>query len=455
MADPTEAEIRAQIGYGVLGLEEARQLAEADATNLLGVEDQLVLSLEGDYSLDVLGGWRTFRARYSESLSQSTAFAVIAPSMFNYGKFIRSPFTTPNAIFRDLYDYFVANTLTVEERGFTFGAAAAAVGNTGTGVIHRLNVDENGFDIDVQTADTKTITCTADEHSGATEHAEVFEIRGQERTQDFLSLTGGSAFPNVTDIGELTAVGARDSQSYITNPSFTNSSLTFVAGFAAPALVTDVTGWTLDAIAGVQLDQNVTYRDSEGEATPVALRFDQDRVATQNLNVQNARVDFTGIGGFGQELDPLFVQVAVYRGTNADGTLTLTFGSRTAAVNVALLANGTWNLLYIAIGVGCYFDQWNQENPTVAMALAGNTVGYVNLDDVIVTPWQSHDGGWYLAVGGATPFLRTDTFAAADTVLETGVLQKWFVRSGLGYLPSAAAGAASWGDPPPTPTTTG
>ena len=41
-----------------------------------------------------------------------------------------------------------------------------------------------------------------------------------------------------------------------------------------------------------------------------------------------------------------------------------------------------------------------------------------------------------------------------DTMGETGVVQKWLVRGGYGYLPSATNGNGTWGDPPPTPTPT-
>jgi hypothetical protein len=69
MADPTEAEIRLQIGYAVLALEELRQLAEADTTNILGIEGELVKELESDYAVGVLAGFSTYRSRISDALS--------------------------------------------------------------------------------------------------------------------------------------------------------------------------------------------------------------------------------------------------------------------------------------------------------------------------------------------------------------------------------------------------
>ena len=454
MADPTEAEIRAQLGWAVLALEELRQLAEADATNLVGIQDALISDLEGDYSAAVLAGWHTFRARVSDALSQGTVQAAVDPHLLNYGKLIRSPETSPAAVFLDLYDYFIDNGLTVEERGFAWGAPAADAGNAGNGTVHRLNIDANTYDIDLQTADTKTLTCIRDEHSGANEHAEVFRIETQERTPDYLSLAGGTGVPQAPLRGEITAVSARDSARFLSNPSFTRSGLTFAAGVAAPAAVTDITGWTLDSIVDVQLTQNSYYRDSEGETTPVALRFNGNAGIQQNLNVARANFPETGLGGFGQEIVPIFVQIAWERNGNADGTLTLTFGNTTVNVAVNTGLNGAWNTLYIPVDEDCYFQNFNMENPLVRIALIGNSTGYVNIDDVIVAPFTRFEGGWYVVVGARGPFRRDDVFTCADTVAETGVLQKWFVRGGYGYLPGALEGFADWGDPPPTATPT-
>ncbi len=455
MADPTEAEIRLMAGYAVLGLEELRQLAEQDATNLIGVEAQLVAATKGDWSSGILNGWASFRAQVSSALSLNTVRAALDSIMLTYGKFINSPESDPIRIFRkDLYQYFVDNSLTVTERGFTFGTPAAGGSNVGDGVVNRLNIDENGFDLDEQTADVKTITCVADEHSGTQEHQEQFEIRGQERNIDFLSLKGGTGQPGDRPVARLTALSCRDSQSYIQNPSFTNSALNYTAGLATPTAVTDITGWTLDSVTGVQLDRNITYRDSEGETNPASLRFNNvNRSAEQNLNVRRAQVRETGIGGLGQELEPFYVQIAIYRESSADGTLTLTFGNVTAAVDVTTLNDGAWNVHRIAVGQNSFYKAWNKEDPLLKVALASNTTGNILIDDVIVAPFQRFDGGYYAIVGGATPFLRDDVFTATDTVTEVGELQKWFVRGGYGHLPSTS-GAPSWGDPPPTPTPT-
>ena len=219
MASPTEGEILLQLNYAILALEEARKLAEANATNILGIEDQLVLNLKGDFNPNVLGGWNAFRSRYSDLLSAGTARALIDPHILNIGKLISSPNTDPYMIFRDWYDWMVTNSKTVEQRDFTYGSPAAGGSNVGNGTVNRLNLDENGYDIDTQTADAKSVTCIKDEHSGAQEHAEIFEIRGANRTKDYLTLKGGSGVPGGRPIAQLAAI--RPNTTYIANPSFT------------------------------------------------------------------------------------------------------------------------------------------------------------------------------------------------------------------------------------------
>ena len=252
----------------------------------------------------------------------------------------------------------------------------------------------------------------------------------------------------------MSAVSCRDSARFLQNPSFTSSPLSYTAGLATVTAVTDVTGWTLDSITGVELDRNITYRDSEGETNAASLRFNNvNRYVQQNLNVRRAQLRETGIGGLGQEIEPMFLQVAIYRESNADGTITLTLGSQTATVDVTTITNGTWGVLYMTLGTKNWFKTWNQEDPLVKIALSSNTTGNVLIDDVVFAPFTRFDGGWWVVVGGSTPFLRDDVFTFADTVTESGELQKWFVRGGYGHLPSTA-GAPTWGDPPPTPTPT-
>ena len=452
MADPTEAEIRLMAGYAVLALEELRELSEADATNLLGIEEQLISSVKGDYAAEALAGYTAFRSQVSSALTPAVAQTMLAPIIRLYGKLINSPETDPVRIFRrSLYDYFRENSYTIPERGFTFGAASAGGSNVGDGVVSRLNTDDGGYDLDEQTADTKTIICVRDEHSGTQEHQEEFEIRGQERTKDFLSLKGGTGTPGGRPVGTLTALSCRDSQRFLNNPSFTTSGLTYTAGLATPSSTTSITGWTLDATTNVQLDRNIYYRDSEGESNPTSLRFNGNAYAQQNLNERRAQIPETGFAGLGQERYPMYLQVACYRESDADGTITLTLGSQTTTLDISTVGNGSWTVLRMTVGDKNWFRNWNQENPLIKIQLASNTTGAVLFDDVIFAPFQLFDGGYYAIVGGATPFLVDDEFTCADTVTESGDLQKWFVRAGYGHLPSAAAGA-TWDDPPPTPT---
>ncbi|HBY62162.1 MAG TPA: hypothetical protein DEH78_20270, partial [Solibacterales bacterium] len=70
------------------------------------------------------------------------------------------------------------------------------------------------FDIEAQTPDTKYLECVADEHSGADEHEELFEIRGTVSEPDGLKVVGSGR------LGALRAKSARDSFQYISNPSF-------------------------------------------------------------------------------------------------------------------------------------------------------------------------------------------------------------------------------------------
>lgn len=447
MSDPTESEIQATIGYGIRALENVRLLGESDTPNILSLESSMFDSVKGDYAPGVMAGWRAFRAAYNGVLTPRVVQTLLTPGLQLYGKFIGSRATDASTILRELYDHFHDNNKQVEKRVFTFDTTpTAGGGNVGDGTVHRLNVDANGYDIDIQTADTKTLKCVSDEHSGAQEHQEEFEIRGETRKLDFLSLTGGTGTPGDAPVGRLTALSPVQSETYIRNPSFHQHGLSYSSDLATPTTVTDITGWTLGSTSDVKVDKSLSYRDSLQATNQASLRFDGNQTISQNLNTIKAQFQQTNVG-FGQEIVPMYVEVAVYRESSCDGTLTLTFGASSVAVDVTTLTNSAWNIVRIAVGTGNWFANFNTEDPVISLALASNTVGSILMDEIVVAPFQFFDGGWWAVVGGATPFLRGDTLTLTDTVAETGLIQKWLARGYNAYLPSTTSGSEEWADP--------
>jgi hypothetical protein len=422
VAAPTEAECQDQIRRIIEILEDTDNFANANAANFLADYDALVPLLKSDYAADILTPLDEYRSRIAGLLRSGAA--LLQGGLRTYAKQLGVPERDAGGILTRIYERFHAANLRVKSRGFSFGTPSAGGGNSGDGTLYRLNVDENNYAIESQTADAKTVKCIQDRHSGAPVHREIFEIRGAQRSRDALKLEGSGL------VGFLRALSARDSEAFLTNPSFDS----FGGTTTAP---TSIPGWTpTTSISNFAMDTTNYYRADQGVTAPAALKITANDGLTQLFSTQNAVFDF---------LTPYYCQVAWNRQVGAgDGTLTLTLGNVTASV--ALVAQTGWNVLKIPLGPGNWFKNFNKQSMALKIELASRTTGYVLVDDVVLAPMQSFDGGWYALVGGSTPFLRDDVFTFSDT--ETGaIIQKWLWRTYQRYLPSATGGAVTWTDP--------
>lgn len=433
MASPTETELQTQIKNTVSIY---KHLMASGATPYISNEDTLVQSLEGDHYGDSMAALRTARSTLNSLLASEAA--VLAPMFIEYAKIVNFPKTDRAEIFRHLRRRFRDTNQSVKSRGFTFGAVAANGGNLGNGTILRITVDEDGNDIEATHADVKTIECVSDEHSGSNEHEEVFEIRSGVRLPDLLAVSG-SGF-----VGNLAGLSANTSQQFLENPSFSSTG----SGDTISA-VTDITGWTLDSITSVSIDETNYYRGSVGDATPKSLAFEANRTIEQNFNNASSWFDPN---------TPYVFQIAynasVFGASGSNMRVALTVGSQTVTSPAITSATG-WTVLRMTLNKLCYIKNWNQENPLFKIALTGmDTTGKALLiDDCIIGPMKRHDALWYAAVGGSTPFLaRTasldgDTFTFTDSIATDSVIQRHLALMFGEYLRSNSAGAETWTDP--------
>jgi hypothetical protein len=429
MASPTRAEIESQLSNFIRLFEQFRKFSGTHTaagsssdvgSNYLTMEDTLIQSLETNFIQQWGEGIAGVRAGLVNVLNAFQGGSVAG--FLEYGKFIAATETDVPTILRRLYQYYIDNSLSVKSRTFTFATPPALTG-TGTGVVNRLNKDENNYDIEAQTPDTKYIECIADEHSGADEHEELFEIRGSAPEPDALKIVGSGKLANIR------AYSARDSFNFIDNPSFSQYSGT-------TTVPTDITNWTVGtSIGNFQIDTTNYYRDFVGDTTPASVRFSTNDSLTQNFNVRSARFDpFT----------PAYLQIAWNRSVGTgDGTLTLTLGSK--SVSVVLAAQSGWQILRMTIGQDNWFSRWNQENPTVKVALSSRTTGYTLVDDVCISQYDNFDGSWYKIIGSATPFLRKDKGEWTDSAAEAAIIQRFLWIFWNAYLPTS--GSPTWAEP--------
>lgn len=431
MASPSQAEIQSQFSKTIKPLEELRKFAGTHVAagsfvnvgdNYLNMEDTLVQALKTNFAGEWADALRNFRNTLLAAINMSRP--MLTPALREYGIFIAAPEVNTDALMKRLFQYCADNAVRVTSRQFVFGTPTFS-GATGTGVINRLTKDERNFDIENQTADAKQAECTADEHSGAKKHEEMFLFQGGAPNRDNLKISGSGK------VGLIKALSANDSFQFIDNPSFSQ-----LAGSSITSL-TSVPGWTVGtSISNFNLDQTNYYRDYSGDTTPAALKFLTNDSVTQDFNVRKATFDPNR---------PVYLQIAWNRSVGScDGTLTLEFG--TQSTSVVLAAQSGWQILRMPIGTNQWMRNWNKVNPTVKITLSGRTTGTLLVDDVVIGHYSSFDGAYYAVVGGATQFLRRDKATWTDT--ETGaVIQYWLWRAFGFYLPHSTGGGVTWADP--------
>lgn len=427
----SEATARTDIANTLAVFEAIKDDVEAASTGFTARIDAALAA----YQPEVVGGGTRsmidLRRRLSEILAPETVATALGSMWEEYRRQLVGTYEIPDRlsvpeIIDRLSQYFADNSESVNSREFTFGSISAGGSNVGDGTIKRLTTDRWGNAIEAAWAQKVTIECVRDQSSGASEHEEVFEMRGEASGVDPLVVDGSGSR------ADLKAVSARDS--IIANPSFDTAS-------GADATPTAITNWTIatGVIGSLQLSDNADeiFRGARGVATPKALRFDGNVKLTQALSLRRANV---------RADTPLYACLRWNReeGSGSGATVTLTLGSQTASVAVGSTTG--WQTLEISLPSG-WLDQWNTTDPTVAVEVSGLSSGYVLVDDLIVAPYQRFDGLWYLALGGRTKFLKDDVFTFTDTGGTSGVINYWLWWTYGKYLPHATGGNETWSDP--------
>jgi len=431
---PTEAQVQTSIGDAVRILEHLDRYVNTNTQNFAGHENTLESNLGPNtflFTEQVLAAAARFRNGLVST--EQLGRGMLIPLLRDYGRVRDFPETDVATILtrlqRDLFD----RSQTVASRQFVYGAITALTASIGDGVMNRLTVDQYGDDIESTFAESVVAQCIEDEHSGASEHEERFEFRGQALGEDPLDLQGSGR----TEI--IKALSAADSLEFLQNPSFSDNSV------GALTTSDSIPGWAvaIGAITDFTIDDATSgqiYRDFDGDTAPKAILFETNGSLEQNFN--NRRIQLS-------PLIPIYLQVAYRPNTITAGTLALRLGNQTVTVLITTATTG-WNVLRMTIGLGQFFRVFNQEDPVVAISMTGSN-GSIWIDDVVMARYQPFNGVWYAPVGGATPFLRDDQFdwshTNGDRVAGTqGLVQHWLWRLFNTYLPHTSA-TPSWTDP--------
>lgn len=364
------------------------------------------------------------------------AFGPFDQALVELAKTMGSSRTAAASILPQLADYMALNTggfastPLIQSRQFTRGSPSYGGSNVGNGVLYRLSVDQYGYPIESDFAETINFRCERDAQSGVKTGAETFSAKGGTR-RDSLTwyATGYGSGLDVAD-GAMTGVTGIDSAKLLQNPSFSSSTGTG-SGFV-------LNGWTLTSgvPASMSVDTVNYYRASSIESTPGSLACTGSVTITQTL---------AGNGKSLQQILAYFSQLAVTRqvGSTGTGSVTVQIGSK--SWTVSLSAQTGWVLLQPPIDKDLWFLNFNTNALTITITITVSS-GTIRIDDLLWAPWQNVAGKWVFPIGGTTPWKFTDTIQLVDT--EAGSkIQRWLARRYGTYLPSAVLPT-----PPAAPT---
>lgn len=420
MAFPSESTLQGFIGKEIMLFEDLRKKAEVTATTLISRIQALWQAADGDYAPEALDGVEAVRAGFAALMSQGAVAATVLPSLRDYARIMTVPETDADGILGRLYDYFVANSKTVQSRVITFGSVTAGGSNVGTGTVNRLTKDESNFDIEATNVEVKTLKCIFDANSQSEEGEEVFEIRGIEASKDGMETLGSGL------VGQIPALSARTSEQLIDNASFETYSASATPRF---------TSWTLTSGTTPTQDTTNYYRIMPGTTTGDAAVFSANALLTQELSVRGTKLN-PGV--------PYYLQVAYNRQVGTfTGDLKISLGNTSKTVSLA--AQTGWNILRLDLGTGLWFKTFNKQDLAVTVQVLNFSSGTLLVDDVILAPMAQADGCYYAVVGGATPFLRDDSFTFTDTGGTSAIIQYWLWRTFGRYLPHS--GSPTWTEP--------
>jgi len=390
-------------------------------------EETYMASVVSDFRPAQAQGARFMRGKLAQALGAGRS--VLGPVLSAYAHHVvGTPERTAQRALDRIYQYFEDNNKHVVSRGVTYGTPTSF--SAGKGQLYRLTVDENGYDLEAAFMEVKTVKCLRDENTGANRYEEVFEFRGANAGIDALDATGSGQLrqDRTAKTSNHSLLKNSTFSSYSIAGSFSSSVYTLVSGDS-------VSGWTFDDLTNVTLDQNTAgialAGGVVGDATPTALRFDTNAVATQAFSVQGIRLNAARPYILSCWVKPNAALTA--------GTLTITWGSKTQAFDLSTLTAGSYNFLILDQDKDLWPASFSQADSEIVFTFT-SLDSTCHLDEVYFGPMEPFDGTWFHLRAGTTKFLLDDKITVTDALTSSdSKIQKWLWRAYARHLPHVAA----------------
>ena len=415
-AAPTIAELTAMTQAAFDILEKIRQFGEVNAKNFAAMQDTFIQALETDFAASATTGLATIRGGIASGLNQGT---LITDWLFRqWGVFINSPSTGIQDILDDLYDDFIANARSIQERNITFGAPSSF--GAGKGQLRRLTVDAQALNIENTWTESKIYTCISDQGSGATTNSEEFAIDGDVAGVDSLELSGSGL-----DEESISSIPPEDG--LLVNGGFDD----FEGDAAAPTVIT---AWDSD----VAVD-GTNYEFDDDEANIFLPRTDPDIVRTALVIKTNVVLTQNFIkAGIDLDKDTAYYLQLPWRRDilGFTGSIRIDLGSQ--FISVVAGAQIGYQLLILPVDENLWFENFNQDPLEVKITITGFVGTGLHIDDFSMLELVPVQNIPQVIVPAQTPFLVDDFSTLTDT--EVGAkIQTFIWRLYDKMLPHSAA----------------
>lgn len=425
MPTPTFANLASTLQAFTHMWEEGREFAEADATNFVGLLDTFQRGLVTDFQdLHAAAGIQ-LRGSLDSYLRSGNFFE---PWLRDYARFLDVPVDDLSDVFDEIYQDFINNARRVQTRGFTLDTPSADPSNAGDGVIRRLTVDAQGFDIESTVAEQKFARCIQDAQSGTIRGEERFRFKGALQARDALETLGSGA--------SLDIRSSHSRRSLLLNPGFD------AGGGGSDTAPTSIANWSSDisvTSANFTFDTTNRFLPAPDDTTTVrSLRLRAAAILTQKLTARrmtlNPRAAYHTAVAFNSSAGL------------ASGTLILRNGTQAVSVSVAGANTSGWRVLELSSDLNTWFENLNTNDQQVQIEWNSAAGAGILIDDVFFVPYQTDFDNTGYVVRPAEASFQTRHPAKSDgdefnwTDTESGaVINRWLARRLNRFLPHSAS----------------
>lgn len=442
MPTPTVSQAWATIKDIVRILDETEQFGASASPNLDTMINDVIEGVEGRRASQIISIAQSFEGGIGGFLAPGVVESALLPAFQDLAEAIDVPeagSSNLDEILNEVYDYMLEQSPvdTINSREMTYGSFSADSGNSaGSLNLYRLTKDHNDYSMEMVSPEAKEIVCIRDQGT-VDKYAEEFQWRG-EAFHSYLAWSGSNRRVPFRSVVES------DTAQYLRNPTFSQFSGTAPTS-GSPTVLTatdELSGWEVSTAANweVLLDSPTPWRQATGDSLNYAVRIKDNDDITQTLgDKRNPALPAA---------TPMFYQIAVYRESSCDGTLTVDWGGTSDDTTVSSLNNSAWNLITPSLDKTLYHENYIENNIDFKITLASRTTGTLVFDAILMSPMSYIDGAYLFAASGPTPPLVNDKWTATDSDgVSRAKIMYWLWRAGANVTPPNVSSGETITDP--------